>query len=103
MTRGKKDHNHDAIVQRFQQLGCSVIEMHATGIPGLPDLAIGLVSATKGRVNKLVEVKNLATAYGRAGFNANQTAFNRDWRGDQVWICHNKDEATALVSNWRRG
>jgi hypothetical protein len=97
MTRGKKDANHDAIVRRFQGLGCSVIEMHATGIPGFPDLAVGCVGITH-----LCEVKNRETQYGRAGLNANQTAFNRDWRGEKVWMCHNEDEATAIVQNWRR-
>jgi hypothetical protein len=97
IARGKKDANHDAIVRRFQGLGCSVIEMHATGIPGFPDLACGAIGVTH-----FVEVKNLGTAYGRKGFNANQTAFQRDWRGEKVWICTGVDEATALVQNWRR-
>lgn len=101
MRRGKKDNNHDSIVSTFIALGCSVIEMHATGIPGFPDLAVGL-SGASGRMTQLVEIKNLETAYGRAGFNGNQTAFNRDWRGEPVWMCCSEDEATALVQNWRR-
>ena len=77
MTRhNSKDANHDVIAQRFRDLGCSVIEMHATGIPGFPDLAIGLIGA-RGRMTQLVEVKNPNTRYGRAGFNDNQTAFAR--------------------------
>ncbi|PXV54214.1 hypothetical protein SAMN04487785_1146 [Dyella jiangningensis] len=101
MTRhSKKDANHDAIVARFQALGCSVIEMHATGIPGMPDLAIGL-SCPNGRITQLVEVKNPETAYGRRGLNANQTAFARDWRGGKIWTVTGVDEATALVQNWR--
>jgi hypothetical protein len=102
MTRhNSKDGNHDAIVKRFQELGCSVIEMHATGIPGMPDLAVGLAGKTRRRT-ELVEVKNLGTRYGRAGFNDNQTAFVRDWRGERVHIVTSVDEATALVQNWRR-
>jgi hypothetical protein len=96
-SRARKDNNHDAIVARFQQLGCSVIEMHATGIPGFPDLAIGCIGITH-----FVEVKNPDSAYGRSGFNGNQTTFNRDWRGEKVWMCCSEDEATALVQNWRR-
>ena len=95
--RASKDANHDAIVRRFQDLGCSVVEIHATGIPGLPDLACGCVGVTH-----LVEIKNPGTAYGRQGFNANQTAFARDWRGGRVWVVRSEDEAMALVQNWRR-
>jgi len=95
--RGRKDGTHDAIVRRFRQLGCSVIELHATGIPGCPDLGVGLLGRTE-----LVECKDPKTAYGRRGFNGNQTAFARDWRGGKVWLCSSEDEATALVQNWRR-
>ena len=97
MTRGRKDGTHDEIVRRFIELGCSVIELHAVGIPGCPDLGCGLLGRTE-----LVECKDPATAYGRAGLNANQTAFARDWRGGKVWLCSSPDEATALVLNWRR-
>lgn len=101
MRHNSKDANHNAIVRRFKDLGCSVIEMHAIGIAGVPDIAVGL-SGAKGRMTQLVELKNLDTAYGRKGFNPNQTAFDRDWRGEKVWLCHSEDEATALVSNWRK-
>lgn len=96
-ARARKDDNHNVIVRRFQDLGCSVVEMHATGIPGFPDLAVGCMGATH-----FCEIKNMQTQYGRAGFNDNQTAFNRDWRGERVWICHSEDEATAIVQNWRK-
>ena len=95
--RASKDGNHDAIVARFRELGCSVVEIHATGIPGLPDLGVGCVGVTH-----LIEIKNPDTSYGRHGFNSNQTAFARDWRGGRVWVVRSEDEATALVQNWRR-
>jgi len=97
IASSRKDATHITVDRRFQELGCSVIEMHATGIPGFPDLSVGCIGVTH-----FVEIKNRATAYGRAGFNANQTAFNRDWRGEKVWLCANEDEATALVQNWRK-
>ena len=95
--RGKKDHNHDEIVGRFLALGCTVVEVHDTGIAGLPDLVVGCI----GR-NFLVEVKNPETRYGRAGLNGNQTAFARDWRGAAVIHVYSVDEATAVVQNWRQ-
>ena len=97
MRRISKDANHDSIVKRFRDLGCSVAELVDTGVPGWPDLACGAIGVTH-----LVEVKNPKTQYGRAGFNANQSAFARDWRGERVWLCSSEDEATALVTNWRR-
>ena len=48
-----------------------------------------------------MEVKDLLTSYGRAGFNENQTAFNRDWRGEPVEIARTEIEADALVQRWR--
>lgn len=98
MRRGKRDANHAEVSARFLALGCTVIDTASIGIAGVPDLVVGCVG-----VNRLVEVKNPETAYGRAGFNANQTAFNRDWRGATVAAVCSADEATALVQNWRRG
>lgn len=98
MTRhASKDANHDAIATRFRDLGCTVIETHRAGIPGWPDLVVGCIGVTQ-----MVEVKNPSTSYGRQGFNANQTAFARDWRGGRVWVVRTEDEATGLVQNWRR-
>lgn len=94
----KRDANHGPVVARFLALGCSVAETVDTGIPGFPDVVVGVVG-----INHLVEIKNLATSYGRAGLNGNQTAFARDWRGARIWTCSSEDEATALVQNWRKG
>jgi hypothetical protein len=97
MSRGKKDDNHDAIVLHFIKLGCTVAQLHAVGIAGFPDLVVGCI----GR-NFLVEVKNPATRYGKAGLNPNQSAFARDWRGAPIIHICSVDEATAVVQNWRR-
>lgn len=98
MTRhGSKDANHDAIKARFIELGCSVADMAACGVPGFPDIVAACVG-----VDHLIEIKNPETSYGRAGFNANQSAFSRDWRGGRIWIVRSPDEATTLVQQWRR-
>ena len=96
-ARASKDGNHDEIVRRFRQLGCSVLETIKTGIPGFPDCVVGCVGKTY-----LVEIKDPHTRYGRAGLNANQTAFAQDWRGGKLFVVTSEDEATALVQNWRR-
>lgn len=95
--RGKKDDNHDEISEVFKSLGCSVASLHNTGLAGWPDVVVGVVG-----VNRLVEIKNPDTAYGRKGLNQNQTAFAQEWRGDRVWVVSSRDEAIALVQNWRR-
>lgn len=94
----KRDANHNTVADRFRALGCSVADLPATGIPGFPDTLVGCLGVTH-----LVEIKNLETRYGRAGLNANQTAFARDWRGSKVWTVCTEDEATAVVQNWRKG
>lgn len=95
--RGKKDGNHDELVRTFRDLGCTVAELHDTGVAGWPDVVVGVAG-----VDRLVEFKNPETRYGRAGLNANQSAFARDWRGGRVWVASSADEAVALVQNWRR-
>jgi hypothetical protein len=94
----RKDKNHDDLKEVFEQLGCTVVDMHATGIPGWPDMAVGLMGTTH-----LVEVKNLENWYGKAGLNANQTAFGQTWRGGQIYVVATPEHVTALVQNWRRG
>src|SRR5690606_16170087 len=95
--RGRRDGNHAELVAMFKQLGCSVAELTDTGVPGWPDIIVGLCGT-----NRIVELKNPDTAYGRRGLNDNQSAFARDWRGDRVWVASTTDEAIALVQNWRR-
>jgi hypothetical protein len=94
--RAKRDGNHNKLADLFRTLGCSVIDMVDTGIPGWPDTCIGCIGVTH-----LCEMKNPDTAYGRAGFNGNQTAFNRDWRGEPVEIVSTEDEVIELVRKWR--
>jgi len=97
-ARGRKDANHDDVVGWLKGLGCSVIELHKTGIPGFPDLVVGAIGRTH-----LVEIKNTGTAYGRAGFSETQMAFNRDWRGAKVWLVSDLDGVTEMVNSWRKG
>lgn len=97
VRRGKKDANHDALKLVFQQMGCSVADLYNAGLPGFPDVVVGIT----GR-DYLVEIKNPETRYGRAGLNSNQTAFARDWRGGQLYVVSTPDEVAALVNNLRR-
>ncbi len=93
----RRDGNHSALVAVFQQLGCSVADLSHAGLPGWPDVVVGCAG-----VDRLVEIKNPATRYGRAGLNDNQQAFSRDWRGGKLWVVSTPDEVAAVVGNWRR-
>lgn len=98
MTRhSRKDANHNELVSLFERLGCTVAQMHACGVPGFPDVAIGAMGRTF-----LVELKNPDSRYGRAGLNDNQSAFARDWRGGKVYMARTQDDVIALVQHWRR-
>lgn len=92
----KKDANHNELRDLFVQMGCSVVETHCAGIAGFPDFVIGCIG-----VSHLVEAKSLASRYGRSGFNENQSAFNRDWRGEPVASVATPDEVIDLVQKWR--
>ena len=98
IRRSRKDHNHDALAAVFRQMGCSVVDMHNTGIAGWPDKAVGCLGVTH-----IVETKNPLTAYGRSGLNDNQTAFSRDWRGSPVHVVSTEQDVIDLVNQWRRG
>lgn len=94
--RATKDRNHGALKAAFEQLGCSVLDTHNTGIPGFPDVIVGVMSR-----NHLVELKNPQTRYGRAGLNSNQQAFAAEWRGGKLFCVSSVDEVAALVRNMR--
>jgi len=94
---GSRDHNHEEIADTFRLCGCSVTDTERTGIAGWPDLVVGCIG-----VNHLVEIKNPATHYGRAGLNAQQSSFSRDWRGEKVHKVSTRDEAITLVQTWRK-
>lgn len=92
----RRDGNHDALTREFEALGCTVLDAHASGIAGQPDVIVGCVGH-----NHLVEYKDMTTAYGRAGLSVTQTAFARDWNGGPVYVATCADDCLALVQAWR--
>lgn len=92
----RRDGTHDARTKDFIDCGCTVVDLHATGIPGLPDICVGCLG-----LNHLVEIKDNSTAYGRAGLNANQSAFQRDWNGGPVYVVATLSDVIELVKLWR--
>lgn len=97
VRRGRKDNNHNQIKAVFEQMGCSVADLYNAGVPGFPDIVLGVSGK-----NVLVEIKNPDTSYGRAGLNSNQTAFNSEWRGGKVRTVTTPGEAVELANEIRR-
>lgn len=93
----RRDGNHAALTKALEQLGCQVVDLSHAGIPGWPDAACGIAGTTV-----LIEFKNPETRYGRAGMNANQTVFARDWPGGPLFAVSTVDECVAVVSNIRK-
>lgn len=94
--RARKDKNHGELKAAFHDMGCSVADLHNTGLPGWPDVVVGVMSR-----NHLVEFKNPESRYGRAGLNSNQQAFAAEWRGGKLFCVSSVDEVAALVRNMR--
>ena len=94
--KAKKDGNHDAIVRALEFMGCSVAQMHASGVTGFPDILVGCKSA-----NYLVEIKDRSTAYGKKGLNPNQDDFAQKWRGGNIYVVDSVEQAIGLVKFWR--
>ena len=97
MHRSRKDGTHDARARDFAVIGCTVLDMHAIGIAGVPDFVVGCLG-----VDHLVECKDSETAYGRAGLSESQSAFARGWNGGPVAIVRSTDDVIALVEQWRK-
>lgn len=98
IRKARKDANHSEIVATLSALGCTVVDLSAAGISGLPDLLVGVAGRTL-----LVEVKNRATRYGRAGLSKEQADFAQLWRGEPVAEVSSINEAIALVEAARAG
>lgn len=95
--RGSKDGNHDAIVAVFVQLGCTVMDLHESGVKDGPDLAVGCMGRTE-----VVEVKNPETSYGRAGLQPSQATWAMNWRGSPVYEVRDRTDVVELVQLWRK-
>ena len=73
----KKDANHPAIVERFQQWGATVADTAAMG-EGFPDLVIGLAG-----IDQQVEVKDGGKSPSERRLSSGQIKHFTTWRGRQ--------------------
>lgn len=89
-TRSLPDSNQGEVVAWYEELFCSVVDLHGVGF-GCPDLMVGVGGRTE-----LVEVK---TEIGNA--EASQVRFSRDWRGSKVKTITTHADVIAHVQEVR--
>lgn len=82
--RGRKDKNHDALIQTGRQIGASMFSLHTVG-KSFPDL-IGCLSETV-----LIEVKEPDGQFGVA-----QLRFLAEWRGLCGFVTNDGDLINLL-------
>lgn len=89
--RTNVDRNQRAIMDALRAIGATVLHLPATAA-GLPDLLVGFRGRTL-----LLEVKNPATRYGRAGMAASQRQFAQTWNGAPVYVVTTPSEAMQAI------
>lgn len=90
-AKGLPDANHPEIVAQYEELYCSVIDLHGIGF-GCPDILVGIAQS----VNELVEIK---TEFGTV--EKSQVRFQRDWRGSKVTIVRTRADVIHHVQRVR--
>ena len=89
-AQGRPDANHSEVRGWYEELYCSVVDLHSVG-GGCPDLLIGLAGRSE-----LVEVK---TEHGH--LEPSQVTFCRDWRGSKVVVVRTHADVINHVTNVR--
>lgn len=87
----KKDANHNEIVSFFRENNVVVNDLSSAGF-GVPDLIVFSDSQWR-----LVEIKNLKTAYGKSGLNKVQKKWAENWQGGVVFIITSIDDAKLFI------
>ena len=90
-ARGRPDANQSAIVEAYELLGCTVVDLHAIGY-GTPDLLVGYGHC----VEQLVEVK---VKSGR--LMSSQKQFFEAWRGRKPVVVRTIDDVHQHVQRLR--
>src|SRR5271166_3678389 len=85
------DINHREIIRAYQELHCSVLDLHKLG-GGTSDILVGIA----GQANELVEIKA-----GDEPLRPNQLTFNRDWRGRKPLVVRTVDDVIKHVRRIR--
>ena len=88
MTQKRVDANHHEVIGWYEQLYCSVVDLHEVGF-GCPDLLVGCAGRSE-----LVEVKS---EHGQ--LEPSQITFNKTWRGNKVVVvCTHADVLNHVLN-----
>lgn len=90
-AQGRPDKNHAEIKGFYEELFCTVLDLHSVGM-GCPDFLVGVAN----NVDSLVEVK---TEHGH--LEPSQVRFARDWRGRKVTVVRNQSDVINHVQGIR--
>lgn len=88
----RTDANHTEIVEALRSHGATVLSLAAVG-KGCPDLMAGFRGRTL-----LLEVKDGSKAPSAQKLTADQLTFHANWRGGQIHVVRNVDDALAVLS-----
>ena len=93
----RRDANHAEIVRALLAAGCSVVDLSAVGIEGVPDLLVGYRARSV-----LLEIK-APDARGRLSSGAARSAerqaeWRAKWRGGPVFVVRSPEEAISAVT-----
>lgn len=86
----KADSNHREVKGWYEELFCSVVDIHHVG-GGVPDLLIGCAG-----ISELVEVKTE-----EGNLEPSQLTFQKTWRGPKVKIIRSQADVINHVTNIR--
>ena len=89
-AQGRPDANHAEVKGWYEELYCSVVDLHGVGF-GCPDLLVGLAGHTD-----LVEVKTEA-----GQLKPSQKRFQSVWRGAKVVVVRTHADVINHVQNVR--
>lgn len=83
----QRDSNHEEIIAAYEELYCSVVDLHTVG-HGCPDILVGIAN----QVSELVEVKTEGGTLEPA-----QVTFQKTWRGRKVVLVRTRQDVENHV------
>ncbi len=89
--QGRADRNQAQIIEAYENLGCSVVDLHGVGF-GTPDLLVGIGHT----VDQLVEVKQKA-----GKLRGSQKQFFEAWRGRKPRVVRTVEDVIEHVNEMR--